>query len=482
MLQGKHAEAITAAENAVAQDQNSVHAWFALAKAYVGMQAYDMALIMLNEAILPPLKHTPIIGVPKPYTITNPAGFLPEPWALDFNNKEWEDDDEPVLEITRRPRPEPLPSEALTGLWREAFDVLVDIMNCVGWDDMLEIRARVFLMKEDVQQLATPQPAPRSEAPPAQAKTADVSADTTAPQHSDTSPAHAKAATVADPSSRPNSEAPNAPSENGLASNAVDEEKHSDSGSGSGSGSGSSNAQKGTSEPGSPSKTQESDKNAGTDSENKKSSEVEDHGTSVTVSGAHFGHGDADSDIDEEAGAPSRQSDEHEDGRRTSDCTSAHTRADADRHHAAAAAAAHMDNNGAKTSENSSANQHRDAAGESSSENGAHAHQSSNNNSPNHKKSASARSEITEIDEIQPAPEASGRSRSGASTSNSSSSGLQNADGGARGASRSISQEATSASSEQGEMRPSVARKKRVCRPWLDTVFHALYEVCVRLM
>jgi hypothetical protein len=42
----------------------------------------------------------------------------------------------------------------LLGPWRQAFDLLVEATNAVGWDRILEIRAGVFLMREDVEREA----------------------------------------------------------------------------------------------------------------------------------------------------------------------------------------------------------------------------------------------------------------------------------------------------------------------------------------
>ena len=60
-----------------------------------------------------------------------------------------EEEEEDFLEVHRR-RPEPLPAEVYQGVWSKAYTLLVGMVTDVGWDEMLEVRARVFLMKEDV--------------------------------------------------------------------------------------------------------------------------------------------------------------------------------------------------------------------------------------------------------------------------------------------------------------------------------------------
>ena len=35
--------------------------------------------------------------------------------------------------------PEPLPAAELEGSWREAYGILVDMMNTLGWDELLEV-------------------------------------------------------------------------------------------------------------------------------------------------------------------------------------------------------------------------------------------------------------------------------------------------------------------------------------------------------
>jgi hypothetical protein len=40
---------------------------------------------------------------------------------------------------TTRPVPEALPAAELEGSWKEAYNVLVDVMNALGWDELLEV-------------------------------------------------------------------------------------------------------------------------------------------------------------------------------------------------------------------------------------------------------------------------------------------------------------------------------------------------------
>jgi len=119
-----------------------------LAEAYAKLQAFDMALVMLNEAPVKPQKPNPIIGVPKPHAQTQ-VQVEPNPNTLAFP-REFDDEEEELLDLPARPKPEPLPAAQFAGHWKKAYEVLVEVMNGIGWDELLEVRARVFLMKEDI--------------------------------------------------------------------------------------------------------------------------------------------------------------------------------------------------------------------------------------------------------------------------------------------------------------------------------------------
>ena len=149
--QGKMEDAVAAAEEAVVEAGGDQHAWLLLADAYSRLGAVDMALVMLNEASIRPLKPDTIIGVPRPYKQIN--GDLPfDANSLLFADApllEEEEDDDLLAGVNHR-KAEPLPAQLYRGIWEKAFSLLVDIVTAVGWDEALEVRARVFLMKEDV--------------------------------------------------------------------------------------------------------------------------------------------------------------------------------------------------------------------------------------------------------------------------------------------------------------------------------------------
>lgn len=150
LAEGKLAQAIGVGEEAVMEDATQIDGWILLAEAYSRLKQVDMALVMLNEAPLKQAKPAPIIGIPKFYAATQVA-MGAQPASLIIPRDFDEELEEELLDLPARPRPEPLPAASFTGgQWAEAYRILVEIMNGIGWDELLEVRARVFLMKEDV--------------------------------------------------------------------------------------------------------------------------------------------------------------------------------------------------------------------------------------------------------------------------------------------------------------------------------------------
>jgi len=153
LAEGKITKAIAVGEEAVVESGGDVSGWLLLAEAYFKLKAVDMSLVMLNEAPIKPYKPFPQIGIPKmnvrtkAWVPSNPNMLLISRMPGDID--EYGDEFDDFLQV-HHPKPEPLPGELFEGYWKRAFDLLVDIMNSIGWDELLEARARVFLMKEDV--------------------------------------------------------------------------------------------------------------------------------------------------------------------------------------------------------------------------------------------------------------------------------------------------------------------------------------------
>jgi len=138
----QYAQALDVARKAVKLDPASTAAWLLLSRIYVEANAYDLAMIALNVTPAEKEIAAPVLGIPKTAAgKTEPAmRYLPEEPA-EAEDEETCADDEELAQ---------LPASKLSGIDIEAYDILVRIHNRIGWDEMLDIRSRTFLMEEEV--------------------------------------------------------------------------------------------------------------------------------------------------------------------------------------------------------------------------------------------------------------------------------------------------------------------------------------------
>ncbi|PJF16956.1 S family protein [Paramicrosporidium saccamoebae] len=107
-----------------------------LARALIKMEKYEAALIAMNTC--------PVAPNPEPEAIR----ILPttKPW-IPRKNRSLQD------EVSQSPSEdsilERLKGSRLRGALKQAYDVLVELVAATGWDDLLKLRSRIFLMEEE---------------------------------------------------------------------------------------------------------------------------------------------------------------------------------------------------------------------------------------------------------------------------------------------------------------------------------------------
>lgn len=133
---GCAAEAVQVAKLAVKAAPIDYLSWAWLARAHILARDYPAALIALNNCpvTLPP---------------------LPEPMRLGPVLRAWipRRDDAIADHVSAVPAKESvlerLRAPALRGALKEIYSVLVALLQAVGWDDLLALRSRVFMMEEE---------------------------------------------------------------------------------------------------------------------------------------------------------------------------------------------------------------------------------------------------------------------------------------------------------------------------------------------
>eukprot|EP00743_Colponemidia_sp_Colp-15_P010059 GILK01011044.1.p1 GENE.GILK01011044.1~~GILK01011044.1.p1 ORF type:complete len:537 (-),score=111.18 GILK01011044.1:567-2177(-) len=170
--------ALKVAKLAAELSPNVYYCWLLLAKVYLKMQRYDLALIALNVAPSLPPDASVHLGVmdftdldetyPTVRENEDAVYYLSfEPIMEDFDEEEGEfnlqdhpevddpsdDDDESVDQLAMDKKLSRamtlLPAHGLNKWEQAAYQVLVEIEKAVGWDELLRLRSTIFLMDAD---------------------------------------------------------------------------------------------------------------------------------------------------------------------------------------------------------------------------------------------------------------------------------------------------------------------------------------------
>ncbi|KTW26180.1 hypothetical protein T552_03071 [Pneumocystis carinii B80] len=133
--------ALQCAKKAVNSAPSEFITWESLAQVYIALEDYRMALLTLNSC--------PIFSY-----YEKDGHRMPEPIKAHFPSPIKMDDCELTLnEIYRNnntidPTLLRLPSLSLRGTFLRAYDLLIEMVTKIGWNQLLKLRSSVFIMKE----------------------------------------------------------------------------------------------------------------------------------------------------------------------------------------------------------------------------------------------------------------------------------------------------------------------------------------------
>lgn len=151
--QGDKLGAMEAALRATKCNPDDLTAWIAVAKLYVVEKNFDAALVALNSADMPPPPLDPYLRqlAPNRHHTTTPlkGGDTARSGAVrvlaatlrDERNSTGVRADELLAD---------LPAKLMSRSEKDVYSVLVDILSEIGWDSLLAIRGRCFVMEADI--------------------------------------------------------------------------------------------------------------------------------------------------------------------------------------------------------------------------------------------------------------------------------------------------------------------------------------------
>jgi len=165
---GQITRALTLAREALKISPHARWAWLLLANAYVAGEEYSLALIAAN--LTPPPPEFPdlkmVLGsVPPPaFDTTKPQATQYDPEIEEIVRMQAESEADGNDDLLDLPASSLLPLEpmstgrltnieqhrATTCVYAAVYDVMVDIVEAVGWDNFLEERGVVFLMNDEI--------------------------------------------------------------------------------------------------------------------------------------------------------------------------------------------------------------------------------------------------------------------------------------------------------------------------------------------
>ncbi|OUM70278.1 hypothetical protein PIROE2DRAFT_1696, partial [Piromyces sp. E2] len=154
---GRFKEALSIANKAVINAITEFYPWELLANLYIDLNEYEKALQALNSCPMISNKKKDLSGKnfcrPSkkriPHNDDIPTIFESEHHALNvlYSIEESDDDYDKYSDVHSDFLK--LPGKRLNGTYRKAYDVLIRILNNVGWDNLLQYRSKVFIMEEE---------------------------------------------------------------------------------------------------------------------------------------------------------------------------------------------------------------------------------------------------------------------------------------------------------------------------------------------
>jgi hypothetical protein len=155
---GRFKEALSIANKAIISSIKEFYPWELLANLYVDLNEYEKALQALNSCPMINNKKKDLSGKnfckPNkkriPHNENIPTIYDSELHALNtlYYNEE---NDNSIDDKFKDVHPDflNLPGNRLYGTFRKAYNILIRILNCIGWDNLLQYRSKVFIMEEE---------------------------------------------------------------------------------------------------------------------------------------------------------------------------------------------------------------------------------------------------------------------------------------------------------------------------------------------
>ncbi|TIA91131.1 hypothetical protein E3P99_01236 [Wallemia hederae] len=144
---GKMEWAVQLARQAVECSPSEFVTWAKLTDCLIDIEDYESALLTLNSCPMFTYNERDLHRMPTP--IKN--HFPIKKWVIESNLIDDDSPRENEADITLLR----LPAPSLRGTFARAYELLTRLNNAIGWDDLLKIRSKVFVMEEEYRQHKT---------------------------------------------------------------------------------------------------------------------------------------------------------------------------------------------------------------------------------------------------------------------------------------------------------------------------------------
>ena len=138
---GRGELALECAKRGVIAAPSEFGTWARLAEIYVHAEEWELALLTLNSCPMFTYQDKDGPRMPEPARVSLPV--LPESLLDEINDDSAGEMD--IVHLTLRK----LPAANYRGTFLKAYSLLTEITEKIGWDQLLKIRSRVFVMEEE---------------------------------------------------------------------------------------------------------------------------------------------------------------------------------------------------------------------------------------------------------------------------------------------------------------------------------------------
>ncbi|KAK5069808.1 bud site selection protein [Lithohypha guttulata] len=144
LSKGEGEMALECAKRSVTAAPSEFSTWARLAEVYVALQQWDLALLTLNSCPMFSYQDKDSPRMPEPSRVLLP--ILPET-ALEEIDEGQPKQGEPYDSVHISLRK--LQAATYQGTFLKAYSILTSVAAAIGWDELLKIRSRVFVMEEE---------------------------------------------------------------------------------------------------------------------------------------------------------------------------------------------------------------------------------------------------------------------------------------------------------------------------------------------